>query len=104
MNGDFACGGLMHSACQKQEGETGDLDFLCEAAFSACARLRNKVDRFRLAVKEYGFRRLVRDSLQHWFNPLHVYCRLRDMHVEDPIASRISGLYGRYLYNCVFTG
>ncbi|HEU6438353.1 MAG TPA: hypothetical protein VE028_12955 [Nitratidesulfovibrio sp.] len=42
--------------------------------------------------------RHVKHFLQHRFNPLHVYCRLRDVGLSPRTAGRVSGLYERYVY------
>lgn len=36
--------------------------------------------------------------LRHYLNPLHVYCRLRDLGLKAPMALRVSTLYERALY------
>lgn len=36
--------------------------------------------------------------LQHFFNPVHVYCRLRDCHIPKPIARRLASAWERYIY------
>ncbi len=41
---------------------------------------------------------LFRHSLQHHFNPLHIYCRLRDIGMAAPFSLAISALYERYVY------
>lgn len=40
----------------------------------------------------------VRNILQHWLNPLHVYCRLLDYGISPRFATRLSGLYERWVY------
>lgn len=42
--------------------------------------------------------RHVRRFLQHCFNPLHIYCRLRDAGFSKQTAGRASELYERYVY------
>ncbi|AAS94937.1 MAG TPA: hypothetical protein DEF41_13805 [Desulfovibrio sp.] len=42
--------------------------------------------------------RHVRHFLQHRFNPLHVYCRLREAGLSKRAAGRVSTLYERYVY------
>jgi len=37
-------------------------------------------------------------AAQHYLNPLHVYCRLRDMGLPTPVARSISAGYERVLY------
>ncbi len=46
-----------------------------------------------------GAQQRVRNFMQHFFNPLHVYCRLKDFGVPAPRARRISKVYERYVYN-----
>ncbi len=36
--------------------------------------------------------------IQHLFNPLHVYCRLRDCGLAPAYAVRVSSAYERYVY------
>lgn len=43
-----------------------------------------------------------RDRLQHRLNPLHVYCRLRDMGMGVPLARRITACYERLVYAPAF--
>lgn len=37
--------------------------------------------------------------VRHVFNPLHVFCRLRDVGVCGPMAMRVCRVYERWLYN-----
>lgn len=37
-------------------------------------------------------------AAQHYLNPLHVYCRLRDLGLPSPVARTISAGYERVLY------
>lgn len=37
-------------------------------------------------------------AAQHYLNPLHVYCRLRDIGVPTPVARSISAGYERVVY------
>ncbi|MDP3426899.1 MAG: hypothetical protein Q8S17_05920 [Humidesulfovibrio sp.] len=37
-------------------------------------------------------------AAQHYLNPLHVYCRLRDLGLPSPVARTISSSYERILY------
>ncbi len=39
--------------------------------------------------------------MQHHFNPLHVYCRLRDWGFSYGVARIVSGCYERLLYRLV---
>lgn len=43
-----------------------------------------------------------RDFMQHFFNPLHVYCRLKDIGVTGPMAHRVSRAYERYLWRFIW--
>jgi hypothetical protein len=49
----------------------------------------------RLAMK--GFK----SFMQHLFNPLHLFCRLRDAGVEREKAKKFCCAYERYLYKKV---
>jgi hypothetical protein len=40
----------------------------------------------------------LRNYIQHRLNPLHFYCRLRDMGVRGNTAVRMSAIYERFLY------
>ncbi len=40
----------------------------------------------------------IRARLQHRLNPLHVYCRLREMGLSGPAAQRMCGFYERFVY------
>lgn len=42
--------------------------------------------------------RRFRNYLQHCLNPLHVYCRLRNLGLTCRMAGRVSGLYERFVY------
>ncbi len=39
-----------------------------------------------------------RARLQHRMNPLHLYCRLRDIGMSMSAAQRMTGYYERYVY------
>lgn len=39
-----------------------------------------------------------RAKLQHRMNPLHIYCRLRDLGISVPTAQRVTGFYERFVY------
>ncbi len=43
----------------------------------------------------------LRRSLQHCFNPLHVFCKLRRAGFGIPLARRMSSAYERYLYRVI---
>lgn len=38
-------------------------------------------------------------KLQHLLNPLHIYCRLRDLGLSPELASRICSVYERSFYH-----
>ncbi|MBG0775634.1 MAG: hypothetical protein H0S85_04275 [Desulfovibrionaceae bacterium] len=40
----------------------------------------------------------LRSRLQHRFNPLHVYCRLRCLGFSGPLARSVCAVYERLLY------
>ena len=40
----------------------------------------------------------LRNRLQHRFNPLHLFCRLRRAGVRSDLARRLCGAYERCLY------
>lgn len=40
----------------------------------------------------------LRDMLQHHLNPLHVYCRLRSIGMNGPMARKVSNCYERLVY------
>ncbi len=42
--------------------------------------------------------RTVRFFVQHYFNPLHVYCRLREIGVNTCTAQRFCTVYERFVY------
>lgn len=44
--------------------------------------------------------RLFKSYLQHRFNPLHVYCRLRDYGLSTRTAIRVSNAYERFYRVC----
>jgi hypothetical protein len=39
--------------------------------------------------------RYVKSYIQHYLNPLHVYCRLRDCGIPNGAAIRVSAVYER---------
>jgi len=43
----------------------------------------------------------VRNAIHHVFNPLHVYCRLKDIGLSAPMAQRVSRAYERYLFRII---
>jgi hypothetical protein len=43
-------------------------------------------------------------AAQHYLNPLHVYCRLRDLGLPSTVARTISNGYERILYRPVSGG
>lgn len=40
----------------------------------------------------------IRNAIQHVFNPLHVYCRLKDFGLPGPVAKRVCRAYERFLF------
>lgn len=46
--------------------------------------------------------RFFKSYIQHRFNPLHVYCRLRDYGVSSRAAIRITSAYERVYRVCSF--
>jgi len=40
----------------------------------------------------------LRRRLQHMFNPLHLYCRLKEAGLAEPLARRLSRVYERAVY------
>ena len=47
--------------------------------------------------------RYVKSYLQHYLNPLHVYCRLRSVGIPNRAARRVSAAYER-LYRVFSSG
>lgn len=41
----------------------------------------------------------MRNLLQHIFNPLHIYCRLRQFGLGGPVATRFCSAYERWVYS-----
>ncbi|GAB6177237.1 hypothetical protein JCM16814_21280 [Desulfobaculum senezii] len=41
---------------------------------------------------------IVKSLLQHYLNPLHVYCRLRDIGVSTALTRHVCAAYERYVY------
>lgn len=57
----------------------------------------------RLSVSRSSvFMRQIRDFMQHMFNPLHVYCRLKDMGVAAPTAHRVTRAYERLVWRRIW--
>ncbi len=46
--------------------------------------------------------RHLRDSMQHFFNPLHMYCRLLDMGLKAPTAHKMCRAYERYFWRFIW--
>lgn len=44
----------------------------------------------------------LRMGLQHRLNPLHVYCRLRELGIGNASAQRLSVWWERFVYRFVF--
>ncbi|WP_167336397.1 hypothetical protein [Desulfonatronum thioautotrophicum] len=45
--------------------------------------------------------RTVRFFFQHHFNPLHLYCRLREIGVNTCTAQRVCTMYERFVYRAL---
>ncbi|GAB6059935.1 hypothetical protein [Desulfonatronum parangueonense] len=45
--------------------------------------------------------RKVRIIFQHYFNPLHVYCRLREIGVGTCTAQKVCTIYERLIYRAL---
>jgi hypothetical protein len=45
-----------------------------------------------------GFMFRLRMAVQHFFNPLHMYCRLKDMGLAGPTAHKMCRVYERLIY------
>lgn len=55
-------------------------------------------------IAEGGSMRIFKAYLQHRFNPLHVYCRLRDCGLSSRFAIRVSNAYERFYKVCGLGG
>jgi len=51
--------------------------------------------------KEGDTMNTMRRQLQHFFNPLHVYCRLQQAGLAEPLARRLCKAYERAVYRRV---
>jgi hypothetical protein len=40
----------------------------------------------------------LRSLFQHYCNPLHIYCRLREMGITSPVALRMCSVYERFVF------
>lgn len=40
----------------------------------------------------------IRDALRHYFNPLHIFCRLRRLGLGKETSLRLARFYERYIY------
>ena len=40
----------------------------------------------------------IRNHLQHWLNPVHMYCRLMDFGLARNSAQRLCAVYERLIY------
>jgi hypothetical protein len=40
----------------------------------------------------------IRQTLRHYFNPLHVFCRLRRLGLSKQTSLRLARIYERYLF------
>ena len=45
--------------------------------------------------------RRLRKYLQHRLNPLHMYCRLRDVGASGRMARRVCFVYERFVYRAI---
>lgn len=45
----------------------------------------------------------LRRHLQHLLNPLHLYCRLKEAGLAEPLARRLSQAWERTLYRRLLT-
>jgi hypothetical protein len=45
----------------------------------------------------------MRNFLQHVLNPLHVYCRLRNIGLTPTSAQRVCRVYERFVYRLVLS-
>ncbi|MBI9080584.1 MAG: hypothetical protein JEY79_12695 [Pseudodesulfovibrio sp.] len=43
----------------------------------------------------------IRSQLQHRFNPLHIYCRLRGLGMADNTARMVTSCYEKMVYRLV---
>ena len=46
--------------------------------------------------------RQIRDFMQHMFNPLHLYCRLKDLGLAAPTAHRVTRAYERLVWRRIW--
>jgi hypothetical protein len=44
----------------------------------------------------------LRNIFQHLFNPLHMYCRMRDMGMQHMTAVKMCAYYERFFYRLVY--
>jgi len=44
---------------------------------------------------------MLRTKIEHYFHPLHIFCRLRDIKIPKKYAMRIGKLYEK-LYKLIF--
>ena len=58
-----------------------------------------------LPVRRYDARdferMLMKKVIQHYFNPLHLYCRMRDAGIKTQSAFMLSKIYERYIYRLI---
>ena len=56
------------------------------------------------SYKDVDIMKIFKAYLQHRFNPLHVYCRLRDYGISSRFAIRVSSAYERFYRVCGLGG
>jgi len=44
----------------------------------------------------------MKNAAEHWLNPVHVYCRLKELFVPRKLAQRLCGHYEKNLYTRFF--
>lgn len=45
----------------------------------------------------------MRNFIQHWFNPIHIFCRLKDMGLPKGKAMQFCSIYERFVYKPLFS-
>lgn len=53
---------------------------------------------FQTPRKEAAMKRRIIDTVQHYLNPLHVFCRLADLGLDMATAHSLSRWYERHIY------
>lgn len=44
---------------------------------------------------------LILNIIQHYLNPLHVYCRIIDLEINDSFAKRLCCFYEKNIYDVI---